>query len=188
MSLNKKIFISFGILVVALIGLFFLYVIGITTNFLTDKIDDSEISKCKEIVNIINKNKAFINDSLYVDAPADGKCIRYYIDESDDVSKLFSKINPSDKKRFEQLVDSKFCKYIEIGEVENCIMFCIKTSYHDSKFVGAYKKMFIIYQKSPECNCSENPVGYPNHPDYVKELSKNWYQTKVHISRRYFGC
>ncbi|MNK79330.1 hypothetical protein D3C87_989950 [compost metagenome] len=185
--MKKKLLILFAT-IFSLIGLFFLFLLGITTDFLSDEVETSKIEKCKEIVSIINRNSKFINDSLSIDAPADGKCIRYYIKNSNDINNLFSKIKTSDKQKLKQLIDSKFCEYIEIGEAENCIMFCIKTSIHNYKIVGAYKKMFIIYEKKPECNCKDNPIGDPIYPDYVKTLSKNWYQTKVNVPKRYFGC
>ncbi|MEG1238179.1 hypothetical protein NLG42_15550 [Flavobacterium plurextorum] len=185
--MKKKLIILLGSIFI-LIGLFFLFVVGITTDFISDEIEASEIAKCKEIVSIIDRNSNFIKDSISLNADGDGKCIRYYIENNEDISKLFSKINIQDKQKFQQLLNTKFCQYIEISEAKNCIMFCIKTSEHDYSIVGAYKKMFIIYEKDPICNCKDNPIGYPNYPEYVKVLSKNWYQTKVNVSKRHFGC
>lgn len=188
MKITKKILISLGATITALIMFFFLFVIGITTDFSSDKIDDTDIAKCKEVVDIINRNKEFINESISKDAAGDGECIRYVIENRKDINRLFSKISDKDKNRFIELVDSKFFEYIEIGEPKNCVMFCMKTSSHDWSIIGKYKSLFIIYEKTPTCNCKDNPIGYPNYPKYVKKLSENWYQTKVKISNRYFGC
>ncbi|KFF04538.1 hypothetical protein [Flavobacterium reichenbachii] len=185
---TKKILISFGLITISLIVLFFVFLIGITTDFLSDKIEDADIVKCKEIVTIIERNKAFIKDSISKDADGDGECIRYFIENEKDIDKLFSKISQTDKQRFNELIKSKFCEYVEIGEPKNCIMFCMKTSNHNWSIIGKYKKMFIIYEKTPRCNCKDSPIGDPNYAEYVKKLSDNWYQTKVRISRRHFGC
>lgn len=188
MTTTKKVFIFSGLTTVTLITLFFLFVVGITTDFSTDKIDNRELAKCKEIVGIIDRNKDFINDSITKDAVGDGACIRYLIQNSKDVNNLFLKISIADKNRFTELVDSRFCESIEIGEAKNCIMFCMKTTRHNWSIIGKYKEIFIIYEKTPACNCKDNPIGAPNYLEYVKKLSENWYQTKVGISKRYFGC
>jgi hypothetical protein len=188
MTTTKKILISLGLTITISICLFFLFVVGITTDFSSDKIEDTEIAKCKEIVSIIDRNKEFIKDSISEDAVGNGDCIRYLVENGNDVNKLFSKISIADKQRFIELVDSRFCEYIEIGEPKNCIMFCMKASRKDWAIIGKYKEMFIIYEKTPTCNCKDNPIGAPNYAEYVKKLSENWYQTKVGISKRYFGC
>ena len=188
MTTTKKIFIFSGLTIAILIVVFFLSVIGITTDFSSDKIENSEIVKCKENVDINERNKEFINDSITKDAVGDGACIRYRIENAKDINKLFSKISIADKLRLTELIDSKFCESVEIGEPKNCIMFRMKTSRRDWSIIGKYKELFIIYEKTPTCNCKDNPIGYPNYPEYVKKLSENWYQTKVEISNRYFGC
>jgi hypothetical protein len=184
MKILKKIIIFFGII----IALLFLFLVGITTDFFTDKIDEANIAKCKEVVSIIERNKDFIKDSISKDAVGNGDCIRYFIKNSSDVNKLFSKISDEDKNKLTELVDSNFCEYIEIGEPKNCIMFRMKTSTHNLPIIGKYKAIFIIYEDMPTCNCKDNPIGDPNYAEYVKKLSENWYQTKVGISKRYFGC
>ncbi|CAM4003334.1 Lipoprotein [Flavobacterium branchiophilum] len=184
MKIVKKILIFSGLI----ISLFFLFIFGITTDFLTDKIDVDKITKCKEIVSIVERNKEFIKDSISKDAAGNGECIRYYIKKSSDIDKLFSKINNEDKNKFSELFDSNFCEYIEISEPKNCIMFCMKTSLNNLPIIGKYKAIFIIYEDKPTCNCKDNPIGDPNYAEYVRKLSENWYQTKVGISKRHFGC
>ena len=165
-----------------------MFIVGVTTDFSTDKIEDSEIERCKEIVDIVDRNKEFISDSVTKDAVGDGVCIRYFIKNAKDINKLFSKINTVDKQRFIELINSSVSESVEISEAKNCIMFRMKTSKRDWSIIGKYKVIFIIYEKTPKCNCKDNPIGYPNFPEYVKKLSENWYQTKIEVSKRYFGC
>ena len=182
---KKTIIISIVSIISILI--FSVFVFGITTELSSEKIENNDLSKCKEIVSIINRNKEFIKDSISKEAVG-GTCIRYSIYNRNDVVNLFSKINNQDRKRFIELIDSKFCKSIEISEPKDCVMFLMKTSRKDWKIIGKYKKLFIIYENKPNCNCKDNPIGYPNFPDYVKKIDTNWYLTRVEISKRHFGC
>jgi hypothetical protein len=192
MRIIKIIFISIASLLGILVILFFLFIVGITTDVSSDNIDDSDLLKCKEIVGIVDRNKEFINDSIIKEATRGGfgnsACIRYGVVNKNDIDKLFSKINMTDKKRFEELVESKFCEYIEISEAKDCIMFQMRTSRHNWAIIGKYKQLFVIYEDKPICNCKDNPIGDPNYAEFVKKISDKWYITKVGISKRYFGC
>ena len=192
MKIIKILLISIGSILGLFVALFFLFLVGITTDVSSDNIDDSDLLKCKEIVGIIDRNKEFINESIVKEATSGGfgnsACIRYGVDNKSDIDKLFSKINSTDKKRFEELVESKFCEYIEISEPKDCIMFQMRTSRHNWAIIGKYKQLFVIYENKPNCNCKDNPIGDPNYAEFVKKISNNWYITKVGISKRYFGC
>ena len=170
----KKGIIFFGIL----IAILFTFLIGITTDFLTDKIEDSKITKCKEFVGIIEKNREFILN------PTEEN----FISNSTDIDKVIPTIGTSDKDRLIKLIESKFCEYVEINGRNDCVIFRMKTSINDWSIVGRYKILFIIYEKRPNCNCKDNPEMAPRTIEYVKKLSKNWYETKVEKSLRYFGC
>jgi len=192
MRIFKIALILLGSVLTIFIALFFLFVVGITTDVSSDKIDDSDLLKCKEIVGIIDRNKEFINESIVKEATSDGfgnsACIRYGVNNKSDIGNLFSKINSADKKRFEELIESKFCEYIQISEPKDCIMFQMRTSRHNWAIIGRYKKLFVIYENKPICNCKDNPIGDPNYAEFVKIISDNWYITKVGISKRHFGC
>jgi hypothetical protein len=187
----RDIFKVISILVVSVIGilviLFFIFVIGFTTDVSNEKIDESKLLKCQEVVNIIDRNKNHINQSILNKAVA-RTCIRYNIDSAKDVDSLFSSISDQEKNRLIELVNSKFCERIHIGETTECIMFLLETSKHDASWIGEYKKFFIIYEKKPNCNCKDNPIGDPDYPDYVEQIKGNWYKVKVAISLRHFGC
>lgn len=168
--------------------LLFLLIIGIPTDFISDEISAEYSYKCEKIAELVTKNSKNINPALSVNAPANGKCIRYNIRTTKDIDKLFTQIDEQDKNELLALVGSSFFERIEISEATDCIMFQLKSSFHGLFLVGSYKTLFLIYEQNPECNCSSNPIGYPNYPDYVKKIKDHWFKVKVKTSQRYFGC
>ena len=193
MRFYRFLLLSIGTTSAILGTLYFLFIIGITTDFSSDKIEDNELAKCKEIVSIIDRNKEFINKRLVDEAIKgfkDSSCIGYLIENKTDIIKLFSKINSVDSTKLVDLVGSKFCEYIEISEPKDCIMFQMRRSRHNWAIIGEYKILYVIYENKPNCNCKDNPIGNQNFVEYVKKISDNYYLTKVRQSSNkwYFGC
>lgn len=182
--IKRIIKIVFGVFFVIL-ALSIIVMIGIPTSIIDDSIDHAIVTQCEKVVEIINRNQNRIDSSLIKNAVGNGKCIRKSIRRDEDWDILFQNIPSEDRSYLQKFTNSNVCKYVEVSESNDCVMFLFYSSFHKSFIVGSYQQLYLIYHVNPTCNCKDNPIGDPYRPIASELVKTNWYKVTVKISKRY---